>query len=135
MHQQPCTSISSMRWGGSNLTSVLCMFTPCSKPRASPRIVPLTLLFCTALHHTVLQMQQQYKTDEGGVVTEPYIAAIVSPYDRWATGCSMKPSSSLAVPALHAFGHTCDRTLTTVHNHIHDQCACTGQNLQLELSA
>lgn len=27
-------------------------------------------------------MQQQYKTDEGGVSTEPYVAAIVSPYDR-----------------------------------------------------
>jgi hypothetical protein len=27
-------------------------------------------------------MQQQFKTDEGGITTEPYIAAIVSPYDR-----------------------------------------------------
>jgi hypothetical protein len=27
-------------------------------------------------------MQQHFKTDEGGVTTEPYIAAIVSPYDR-----------------------------------------------------
>jgi hypothetical protein len=27
-------------------------------------------------------MQQQFKTDKGGVTTEPYIAAIVSPYDR-----------------------------------------------------
>jgi hypothetical protein len=27
-------------------------------------------------------MQQQFETYEGGVTTEPYIAAIVSPYDR-----------------------------------------------------
>jgi len=27
-------------------------------------------------------MQQQFGTDEGGFTTEPYIAAIVSPYDR-----------------------------------------------------
>lgn len=61
--------------------------------------------FRTALYRTALQMQQQYKTDEGGVVTEPYIAAIVSPYDRWGGDrlCCKRPSLSLAVPAPHFF--------------------------------